>query len=795
MRERRADARTARKKKAFLEQKAERAKKETEQKEKAESRAREKEGHDQEEASIEGEASRGRTKIRDRTDRPRSGKKDDSGEDDVEIVRTCPSEIALGKRPALGPPPKPLPQTSERPIPTTEGKDESNEETAPEIQSLTEAEDEGDQDPVDTDPGLAQIARETVQYLAREERYASLGESWTKRPGCYIGTGWQALHLASIRCTESDPRFAAMRPWHRSLEVRAIFRLAGAMSELGLGAYHEAMRVLDDFLFRERKRRGQESVRSGSGKIQIRKQGSRRELVHRFEFGQRDFELFRALGNAIVNGALALDRDDKSKSEGVRETKIAGAPRVLYPWSPDALESAPHHKFEMIHVVDQVTGKLMPRTEPETEGAPRITVLEAAEEIAEDECVLSENSVFQVATQISYKGSWLCNVCASVLTVPEEAEWRLPRCHSCQAVFCSDGCSGASLDFHDPPCGSRIENYIRQWFRERVIESSDNAFAMKDDRYSARARCLHMLLLSRILEYAQISKTNALELPVIKLLNGNLRKASPLGKGRNLHAPAAAWSFDTHVVLPLSIQKQMGIAPWEDMDMFDGWAMNLLLAKIQQSMVIHKGPRVAMGLNDRAKPFQEQTLGARSEAAVWVGTIHPTLSVIATVNLKKAQRPNVVVSGGRKLFATATERIEGRANLMNSSEAESSSNRSTSMGGAAAGGGVSKLTAARPKATILYRVRKREPWSQRFVEIDDDSSGIRSSVDVEMAEATGGMETGSTARRMPSFDDDNDNDDNETRKAEDEDMAAGGAQDTEDGNTTVADEMEGLEMS
>ena len=588
------------------------------------------------------------------------------------------------------------------------------------------------------DTGLAHIERQLLAYQSAEERAVRCGDAFTRAPGCFVGKAdWLRRGLAAIVITP-DPDAHADREGSLTfrLELRAVYRLAGALGAVGMGGVHDAMGLLDDLLRRERVR-------------------ERRDL--RLRYPHEHAQLV-ALGDALVQDALDLAGGSGVSSRGfadnLRQTKISVVQRVIYPGTSEVGGIDSYDTFrEMMGLVDAVARRCMPRLLRETADAPRACMLVAAEDIREGEQLLAEDSIFQVSTKTTHEGRPLCDACASVLDASPAALELLRHCPGCDAVFCSYYCYEVGLEYHDPPCGRQIENDVRAWFiMHPSRQAANDELGRVSLRLHQKAWLLCVLMLVRILSYAAMQRKRALDLPAVKLLNGGLKAARqdrPVAQ-RSKELP---WTFKTHVLMPVWIQKEMGIRAHAELDSFDGWVINNLYAKIGASMNIHKGQKTRMSYNEAGKMTREEVLPEGTEEEdLWVGSIYPTLALVDVAMASRGEEPNMVLTGGKMVQCIAVDN-----NNKTSSSKDNGQEGSTAE--PAKGGkeddGAEKQGKPAPKVVIragekILRAPKREPWAHNF---DEDASSGRSSrttqiivtpatpPDVEMTDA----DEGSTA--------------------------------------------------
>ncbi|MCJ1474619.1 hypothetical protein MMC13_003279 [Lambiella insularis] len=253
------------------------------------------------------------------------------------------------------------------------------------------------------------------------------------------------------------------------------------------------------------------------------------------------------------------------------------------------------------------------------------------------------------------------------------------HCNVClAATFCCDDCFGFSSDYHLKLCNTGVEAHIRSAYHGQAQIFDPNSFTRVDNRLLIRPenRCLYDLLFVRILSMAVDKDVNALDLPEIRWLNGDLRTAPPsketLATISNLdpallpgkatpesvgHSKVLPWTFTNNVLLPIFYLKMLDIDPVTHLDKTDGWVINTLYAKIMHSTRITKGVRHSRTYDEGGKLVREETFAPEPvDHDMWIGSIHPVFSMISVIDDDEDRVPNVVMREGRsvKCFATSS---------------------------------------------------------------------------------------------------------------------------------------------
>ena len=592
-------------------------------------------------------------------------------------------------------------------------------------------------------PQMDSVCRAVEKYLRADNLHYTTGELWTTPPQCNIGPGWLNTELSRIVfAPELGYKSKHGIPWD-ALEIRALFRMTGALWHCGLGARSDALGIVEDIFMASDKRI--------------------------YQLKDREILNFRALGNEILEDCVRDLSSDNELTKDLMRTKTTLVHRVIYPWDTHVPDLRTFKDVEQLEsYADSAAKSCTVRSAKATSESGFALKLIAARDISRDEIVLEEESLLQVKTAdpISTDG-FFCDSCAAAMITSEKAQpniskqkqydWpssgasyatterysssiraddveteentsntlqflegthdygsiedldfmedtpdisqatendvpNAPRssppplppqhstldmtpdfhlCNVCQAAtFCCGDCLGFSSDYHITLCNTGLEAYIRASYNKQAVQKSSKDSCSLDGRWyiQPKARCIYDLLFVRIFSMAADQDMNALDLPTIRWLNGDLRSAPGLTNATAESAetdpvlypdapsePAPGqqtktfpWSFTNNVLNPFHYLKTMGIDPIAHLDKTDGWILNTLFAKIMHSTRITKGARHAKVYDDIGKLIAEQAPAPQPvDEEVWVGTIHPIFSMISVADAEKGEEPNVTVREGK----------------------------------------------------------------------------------------------------------------------------------------------------
>lgn len=608
--------------------------------------------------------------------------------------------------------------------------------------------------------------RDMGKYFRAEKLHIQSGAVWTSSPECHVGPGWLQSPLASIVLgMDVGPDIKDQEPLCNGLEIRALYRLAGALRACGGGAVREALDILSD-------------------------------VCKKYKLTPMERRDYYDLGNQMLDEVSIMLESDRSPydSQGKAksgywkglETRTAMVTREVYPWNVFEPDYRDNDVITQLQEYTDTVAKpcIAEYFQSYTGQAPAIGLV-AARDINPQEVVLEESSILQVTTEsMAWSEKYFCDGCAAALVLPNEyldriysrprgwsplaasssslstnkntsngdiqsdtdapafsqlqqkdpgsfpspprsptaprtptpsppqmrpgeADFRL--CSSCgEVAFCSDECEVQCSAFHNPLCTTWTESELREAHRNKKAWNSTIDDPNGDLSHHPKMRCIHDLLFIRLVAIAIESDGHPLALNEVRYLNGGLwpRPVPSLSPAHldpsNLYGhtttpppqPATnrkslPWSFESHVVRPLRYLARIGIDPhllFQDLEKWDGWVINTLYAKIEHSVRVTRGLRrakvydesgdvvwlggrggpnflerirdaesaVRLGEQDRGVYQEEEEREKdredrrRRDNEVWIGSLHPVLSMVSFADEERGERANVnIVEGGK----------------------------------------------------------------------------------------------------------------------------------------------------
>ncbi|KAI4125065.1 MAG: hypothetical protein LQ347_005500 [Umbilicaria vellea] len=610
--------------------------------------------------------------------------------------------------------------------------------------------------------------RDMGKYFRAEKLHIQSEVLWTTSPECHVGPGWLQSSLASIVLgMDVAPDIKDQKPLCNRLEIRALYRLAGALRECGGGAVREALDILSD-------------------------------VCRKYKLTPMEKRDFHELGNQMLGEVSIMLESDTSayNSQGEAksgywkdmETRRTTVTREIYPWNiyePDYRDN--DVIAELQEYMDIITEPCIAEYfESYTGEAPALGLV-ANRDIDPKEVVLEEFSILQVATEsMAWSQKYFCDGCAAALVLPNEyvdriysrprgwsplahsfsslptnkntsdgdnqsdtdapefsqqqqkdpgsfpsppraptalrsltpsppqmrpgeAEFRLCSCCG-EVAFCSRECEVQCSAFHSPLCTTWTEPELRETHRNKKVWTSTIDDLNGDLGHHPKMHCIHDLLFIRLVAIAIESGTHPLALNEVRYLNGGLwpRPVPPLSPAHldpsilynnsqttpslpATNRKSLPWSFESHIVRPLRYLARLGIDPhhmFQDLEKWDGWVINTLYAKIEHSVRVTRGPRrvkvydesgdvVLLGgrggcnfwervrdAESTMRMGEEQDRGVyneeeerkkdmgerrRRDDEVWIGSLHPVLSMIGFADEIRGEKANVTIEEGEKV--------------------------------------------------------------------------------------------------------------------------------------------------
>ena len=235
--------------------------------------------------------------------------------------------------------------------------------------------------------------RAIAKYVRSERQHVENGAPWTSTPRCYISSGWLHSPLASIvLISRGDDRTQSAIPWI-GFELRATYRMCGALWQCGGGALSDALGMVDDV--------------QAKGKYPL----TLDETV-----------CFNSLGDLIIDDVSNRFTLDPTRFYAQMKMKVTLVSRVIYPWNTHERNVKSFKETEELECyADEAAKACEVRFVPPTLNSGACFSLIAARGIYDHETVLSEGSLLQVMTVCSegVKG-YFCDVCAAMIVTAEE---------------------------------------------------------------------------------------------------------------------------------------------------------------------------------------------------------------------------------------------------------------------------------------------------------------------------------------------------------------------------------------
>ncbi|KAL9051823.1 MAG: hypothetical protein Q9206_004548 [Seirophora lacunosa] len=513
-------------------------------------------------------------------------------------------------------------------------------------------------------------ALETKRYLRLEGLCIQLGHDWTHRDRRYIpappGT-WVKQPLASLVMDMDeddcpvwgDLDFEDILP---RLELRAIYRLCGALYLCKGGAAQEAAGLIDDI-----------------------------KNTHKM-YGPEE-ACFRHLGNLIVQSTTTVivdsrkdrqETDDehvyvttlngnkvpKLKPENIFKRRVTMIPALQYfddPYEPDFTNRYTHR--DLNSMVAGASDSCVPIAFDQSGAGLQARIgLHASRDHLPGDHILSDFGSWNVTTDTGndFMDAWkkgqadyyrlYCDVCATALLLPdalltyvtgdaflagfskgearrhlkdldiallddEQRENRiawafgthLNWCASDHPViYCCSTCRRKSRVFDAGIHGSKIELTIRGDKIPTTASSLDEKFlAHPRSLYAhSKTQTLYDLLLLRI--YASALNQDKHPLELVKFLRAGLSQPRP--PTQKPRTPLIPWSFHNNVVRPIwmidRFHQSLNQDPFRYLRQSDGWVINTLLSKIQGSTTIAAGAFAAImyKVNEEEKSYYSRGL-------------------------------------------------------------------------------------------------------------------------------------------------------------------------------------------
>lgn len=530
-----------------------------------------------------------------------------------------------------------------------------------------------------------------VKYIDAERLHARAKDPWTRREKRNVGDDWLAAPLASVVLSalpgitplvKRSQQSAPARAWlSRCIEIRAVYRLCGALSILGEGARMDALELIDN-------------------------------IKSKFKMAEWEALCFDNLGNDIMSqlaaevdpgepeDIIALGHDSKAaRDERMRDLKRTMRARTSsrcygdYPWDryePKLWEpkwASRVQSWVEAHSQNCSAMIIQPEEAADTlDDLKPYVELRAKRDINPGEIILSVLSMINLTTSIPeqvqarrHAGStnqYHCNSCASLLVVPREYTKKFEKrilpstganltgnsepqssvpstlappsppdfmfCHPTHMVpTCSAACRGLGRDFDHGICHTNIEQELRQGHFNDIY-----ARCITD----RNTQCLRDLIFVRLIAIALNLRKNILGINDIMFATSG-PDMRDIG-----YEEVEPWSFTSHVVRPLGylddLFQKTDTDQFERLAQVDGWMLNTLLVKINRVMNVSQTPRyvkyfrpdgmlvTAFGPDDDRWTHVPRE---PEDQSTWIASIDSLVSLIGIADPAKGETPNVTI--------------------------------------------------------------------------------------------------------------------------------------------------------
>lgn len=502
---------------------------------------------------------------------------------------------------------------------------------------------------------------EIKRYLHAESSRILYKHDWTRGSRRFIpcaDAGFSKRPLASLVMDMDEDDCPV---WHdpgidicSRLEVRALYRLCGALFQCKGGAAQDALGIISDVLtkhimFAPEARcfhnLGDEILSTVTRVIDLyRKDGQDTDDEH------------------VISMPVGGSSVSRTKPESMLKTRVTLTPAVQY-WldthEPDFAQPNIHQELRDFAAAS--TDSCMPMAVDQSSigQLPRIE-MHASKDHLPGDSLLYERSPWHVTTSTPEKvlNTWdtnkagclrlYCDTCATALLMPEELvgniiaqsanqkrssavaldtfqrvrgdhemdtekrQRRMDWSASTHITFCSS-------EHEAPYCGTTCRRKRRSF--DTGIHESKIETELRNDRFltnisprenvspghphhlynHSKAQTLYDLLFLRI--YASALNEDKHPLELVKFLQGNLsppstRASDQPGSKKPVEVP---WSFQNNIVRPIwcvnRYHQALGQDPLRHLRQSDGWVINTLLTKIRYSTEIAKGAMSAIIYN------------------------------------------------------------------------------------------------------------------------------------------------------------------------------------------------------
>lgn len=552
-----------------------------------------------------------------------------------------------------------------------------------------------------------QRLRDTRNYLRLEASQVEDNEFWTIHGDCNVRGHWAASPLASIVINDIPQNselkgFPAQADTFKvskfplndrgdlcdALEVRAMYRVAGALHLCGGGARNEAMGFIDDALamckaktwevlyFRSL---GDEIMKDFMTELSEGSRTAGDVGTSQGSSGMSDSSYFEQASRMTQMKSNFFKNSTILRNKGYAEWDT---------WEPEL--SDPEWRVFLRNWITQYTENCRPYfVSPEDisdDKSPPYAELRASRAIKPPALVLSEPTLFNLTTNDPEKSfdqrkdddghQQYCDTCATLMNIKEDctptyqrnviqatarqrpapapappSHQELPQRPSPDFMFCSKfhvapsctkECRTARQEFDRGLCGTFIENQIRICYLSPLFEVGSDEERKID--------CLHDLIFLRVMTIAINTDRHPLEVSDIVFATSgfdNKRKADQ----------PRVWSFKKNVSRPLlyihSLLTRLGRNPYDYLEHSEPWIINTLLCKIRSATRITMGPRFSKFFHSSGKldaayasgqvRKDEHYFRTPAEKGVRVGRLNSIFNMIRIADKEKGENPNIAV--------------------------------------------------------------------------------------------------------------------------------------------------------
>ena len=263
-------------------------------------------------------------------------------------------------------------------------------------------------------------------------------------------------------------------------------------------------------------------------------------------------------------------------------------------------------------------------------------------------------------------------------------------CTTCNEVpYCSAKCQEEAKPYHNHVCAANIESPLHDAIpREDLIPYMSLPPSASRSIYThPKAQYLYDIIFLRVFAQSLKAGKHPLGNAIIRFLPSGSHAPHPPFSANHPFAKVSQgsdildtstqceqpwhtlpWSFMTHVTRPIrylhEYYKGQAIDPFTRIHECDGWMVNELMWKIKRATRVTKRPRWAKVYDEdgkmvkevrgeeMAKVLEERRRDAGDEE-VWVGTMHPVLSLVKVADEGNGEKPNVLVEEGDVLRCIA----------------------------------------------------------------------------------------------------------------------------------------------